>query len=148
MNIKNIANNLIIALNNETSNIENGPADFNQAGQLLYALVSFIFIIALIYIASMFLKNKNLTFVKSKNIEVVEKISIGVGNVIAILRCGENYFLVSITKEKTTLITQLDKDNLDFSNESKNTMDFSNVLSSFIKNDKKIREDITDDKNE
>ncbi len=148
MNIKNIANNLIIALNNGTSNIEKGPADFNQAGQLLYAIVSLFFIIVLIYIAAMFLKNKNLTFVKSKNIEVIEKISIGVGNVIAILRCGENYFLVSITKEKTTLITKLEKDDLDFSNDSKNTMDFSNVLSNFIKNDKKTREDITDDKNE
>ncbi len=72
MNVKNIANNLIIVLNNGTSNIDNRPADLNQAGQLLYAVVTFIIVIFLIYIAGMFFKNKNLTFVKSKNIEIIE----------------------------------------------------------------------------
>ncbi len=120
--------------------IESEPAELNTAGSLLYATVSFIFVLILIYLAGMFLKNKNMTLAKSKNIEIVERISIGVGNVIAILKCGNEFFLVSITKEKTTLITKLDENSLDFDDKGQST-GFSDILNNFIKNDKNKSED-------
>ncbi len=125
--------NYFLILSNNTNKIDNRPAEITTAGQILYVILAFSFIIFLIYISGMFIKNKNMTLARSKNIEVVEKISIGVANVIAILRCGDEYFLVSITKEKTTLITKLDENSLDFT-ERKNA-NFGKLLSNIMNKD-------------
>ncbi len=109
----------------------------NATGQLLYSIFVFILMIAAIIWASKFLRNKNLGFAKSQNLDIVDRISVGVGNSIAILRCGEGYVLISITKDRVEFMKDLNKDELTFFSKEDSQIantSFSTVFNNFLKN--------------
>ncbi len=121
----------------KASDINEYSNSLSSMGQLLYSIFVFILMIAFIFWASKFLRNKNLGFVKSQNLDIVDKISLGVGNSIAILRCGESYVLVSITKDRIEFLKDLNKDELTFVEKEVTTqsgnLNFSTVFNNFLK---------------
>ncbi|MFV0519771.1 MAG: FliO/MopB family protein [Lachnospirales bacterium] len=111
--------------------------------QLLYSIFVLILMLVCIYFAGKFLRNKNIGFVKSENLEIVDKLSLGIGNSLAILRCGESYSLISITKEKVTYLTELTKEELILVEkeslvENKN-MSFTTVFNDFLKSKSQVK---------
>lgn len=51
---------------------------------------------------------------KSSNIKVVESASIGFNNSVCIIKTGDKYVLIGITKDKITYLTDLNADSLNF----------------------------------
>ena len=79
---------------------------------IIYAL---IVILVLAYISIKFVsKTKGLSSANS-NIKVMESISIGYQSVIQLIKIGDKYILVGVSKEKITYLTEIDEQHLVFS---------------------------------
>ncbi len=112
-------------LQSNVDTYNNGPESYSIAGQLLYVAFILILMIAMIYWASRF-ASKNKLYNPSRNIKILERTNLGVGSYLAIVEVGEKYFLISVSKERTTLISELNKKDVDFTDSS--TTPFSSYL--------------------
>ena len=70
------------------------------------------------------------------NLQLIDSLSVGVGTVIQIVKAGEKYLVISVTKERVTLLTEVE--NLEFAAEGEQSFDpsqvpFGTVLAKFMK---------------
>ncbi len=95
---------------------ENGPPELvTTGGQLFYSIIIFAFVLFLAYYVTKVVSTKRMQVLNSKNMKILEMISLGVGVSMAIVEIGGRHLLVSISKERISLITELDKETLVFS---------------------------------
>ena len=65
----------------------------------------------------------------NKNIEVVESYRIAPSKFIAIVRTGSKYLVLGIGKDEISMLSELDGESIDFSNDSSlQGLDFSNLI--------------------
>ena len=71
----------------------------------------------------------------SGNLQLIDSISIGIGSSIQIVKAGEKYLVISVTKERVTLLTEVE--NLELSEETENfdpsKLPFGKILQKFLK---------------
>lgn len=73
----------------------------------------------------------------NRNLQIIEGLGVGIQSSVQIIRSGDKYFLIGVTKEKITFLTELDKDSVKL-HETKNILtdnNFSNILKRFVKKD-------------
>ncbi len=105
---------------------ENGPPELLTAGgQLFYTFLIFIFILFLAYYVTKIVATKRMQVLNTKNIKILEMISLGVGVSLAIVEIGGKHLLVSISKDKVSLVTELDKETLVFNENGNLNYNFS-----------------------
>ncbi len=97
-----------------TNQVDGPPEVLTNGAQLFYNFLIFIFVIVLAYYLTKIVAKKRLQVLNSKNINLLEVISVGVGVSIGIIKVGNKHMLVSISKEKVNLLTELDSDDLVF----------------------------------
>ncbi|MFV0440915.1 MAG: flagellar biosynthetic protein FliO [Lachnospirales bacterium] len=118
--------------------------------QLIKTIVVFILLIYAFYFLSKYLKKNNINLYgnKSNNLEIVDKLGIGIGCYIAIVKCGTRFFLVSITKEKINFLSEVNESDLNLDNFLEDKKDgktqFSTIYNNMIKkkNEDKDEEEI------
>lgn len=100
-------------------------------GNVLIALLAFVLIIYLAYFATKKMgKRLSIKGVGTKNIKVIESVSIGQNKAIVIVEVGGKTLLLGVTQNEITLISELDNNKIEKSNEEKNAggMEFSKAL--------------------
>ncbi len=139
-------NNLeVLATTLVVSQVDEPPEVLTNGAQLFYNFLVFAFIIILAYYVTKVIAKKRLQVLNSKNINVLEVISVGVGVSLGIVKVGNKHMLVSISKEKVSLLTELDREDLTL--EDINTMpnfqdQFKKLLNGYKgKNDKNDNEE-------
>ncbi len=116
---------------------EDGPPELlTVGGQLFYSFLIFVFVLALAYYLTKVISTKRMQVLNSKNIKVLEVVSLGVGVSMGIVQVGEKYLLVSMSKEKISLITELDSSTLVFNENGSFSYNFSEQFKKLLNKDK------------
>jgi flagellar protein FliO/FliZ len=73
----------------------------------------------------------------SRNLQIIESIVVGIQTSVQIIRCGEKYLLIGVTKEQVTLLAEIPKEQLTLADGKNLLADgaFDKVLRRFIKKD-------------
>ncbi len=80
--------------------------------QLLVAILMFAFVIFLCYYTTKFVARYQKNIMGKGNIEVLEAKRISNNKLIEIVRIGEEYFAIGVSKDNITMLTKVDKDTL------------------------------------
>lgn len=83
--------------------------------QLSVLLILFIFVLVGAYFATRLFGNFHIKKGNSRNIKQLESITVGPQKVIQLIKVGEEYLLIGITKDRITYIKEIDKTNIDLS---------------------------------
>lgn len=108
---------------------------FGTIGSLFIAIVGFILIIYLAYFATKKMGRRlSIRGVGSKNIKILENISIGQNKSIAIIETAGKVLLIGITQNDITLICELDENMIDRNEDEKSSsgMEFSKAFKSAL----------------
>lgn len=109
--------------------------------QLLGLLIVFIIILVAAYYTSRFIGKSDFSFGMNRNIKVVEACRISPTVTIQIVKAGDRFLLIGVSKERVTFLTELSGDSLTLTeNQPDNQMDFSAIMekvASKVKKDKK-----------
>lgn len=116
-----------------------GPPDATIAGgQLFYTFLIFVFVLLLAYYLTKIVSKKRMQVLNTKNIKILEMVSVGVGVSLGIIRVSDKYLLVSISKERVSLITELEENSLAFDEKGNPKYDFSEYFKKLMNNNKGI----------
>lgn len=110
-------------------------------------MMSFIGIIVVLFITYygtkwLSLKANNLN--KSKYMNIVDKIMLGQNKCMAIVEITNRYYLMSITDNNISILKEIDHQDLKVNEDAIQTpmnIDFSSMLTKFIKNNKTDKKD-------
>lgn len=100
--------------------------------EMAIMLLVFIIVLALAYYVSRFIGMQNKQFHNKKNIKILETVQIAPHKHIQIIQLGKRYYAIGITKEGINLLTELDRDELDLSNDTLNTIPFKKLLAKYM----------------
>ncbi len=98
--------------------VDGPPEVLANGAQLFYNFLVFVFVVILAYYLTKVIAKKRLQVLNGKNISMLEVISVGVGVSLGIVKVGNKHMLVSISKERVNLLTELDLDDLTFEDAS------------------------------
>jgi flagellar protein FliO/FliZ len=103
----------LLEKNVEEFTIKASSSEFvSGIGQIIFFVIVFIGIIFLAYYCTKFLGKSKIQAMNGKNISVIESINIGIGSALYIIKAGEQYFLISVTKENISLISEINADTI------------------------------------
>lgn len=115
----------------DISNMGIGSLWIEWIFSIIYAL---IVILVLAYLAIKFAsKTKRLSNANS-NIKIIESIGIGYQSVIQLIKIGDKYILIGVSKDKVTYLTEVDEQHLDFSKDDSivDKIPFDKYLKGFL----------------
>ena len=122
------------------------------ASDLFFAMFRFVaatgFVAILAYYVTKKMAGSNAIGRKSTNISVIESVNVGGQAAVKLLKAGEKYLVLGVTRERVCLLSEIDKEQIiepqapDFSN--LNTP-FGKVLSRFVKQQDTDRQGNDDD---
>ncbi len=98
--------------------------------QLIVLLVLFIVVLIGAYFATRLFGSFQIKKGNSRNIQRLESISVGPQKVLQLIKVGEEYLLIGITKDRITFMKEIDPEHIDLSHY---TMDKKNQVLSFNK---------------
>lgn len=106
-------------------------------GQFFYFILIVAFVGLLAYYSTKLLASSRTIRKRSskRNLEVIENLTVGAQAMTQIVRVGEQYFFIGVTKENVTLLAELDKSQLNITDIEKLDVEnsFDKVLKRFIK---------------
>jgi flagellar protein FliO/FliZ len=116
----------------------NWPSQLDSVGQF-FSIFLMVAIVALMAYFSyrMMSSSRGGRRSASRNLQIIESIGVGIQSSVQIVRCGETYLLIGVTKEQVTMLAEIPKEQLTLT-EGKNMLAggaFDNVLKRFIKKD-------------
>ena len=92
--------------------------------QLIITLLIFIFVLAVTYITTRWIGNYQKGHMNSRNLRVIETISVGQNKHICLVKAGTEYLVVAVGKDEIHPIATLEEEqltDLSFMNEIQNT---------------------------
>lgn len=84
----------------------------SMIGQLIFLILVFAGVIILAYYSTKWVASAK-TSRRSGNLNVIESMSVGHQGAVQIIRAGKKYFLIGITKEKVTLLSEIDENDIE-----------------------------------
>lgn len=100
-------------------------------------LCSFILVLGLAYYCTRKIALLKQGSTRSKNMQIIEVLPLAVGQVIYIVKIGEEYHLFTATKERLEHCLKLDEEKLTF--EQIQTVGFKDYLSKYTKNNQESK---------
>jgi len=85
---------------------------------LVSIVVIFIIVVYFAYFFTKFIGKSRLGGKKGVNIDMIEGHAVGVNSAVQLLRVGTRYFLIGVTKERITFISEIDREALDIETDS------------------------------
>ncbi|WP_129596953.1 flagellar biosynthetic protein FliO [Anaerophilus nitritogenes] len=114
---------------------------FGDVKYLLSVLIIFCFIIAgAYYVTRLIAKNGN-TFLKSRNIKIIEKISLGIDKSIYMIHVGNVYYLIATTKQNIHVLDKINEDEINIISDTQKSNSFDSFLDIYEKNHSLYEED-------
>jgi len=94
------------------SNANNWSSTLEMLGQFLFLIVVFAIVIFLTFYSTKFIAKIKMKSNKNNNLKIVESIQIGFGQYIMLIKAGDKYLVISVTKDKVNFIAQLDNNSI------------------------------------
>jgi flagellar protein FliO/FliZ len=92
-----------------------GLTTVSSIGQFFYILLLLAFVVLLAYYSTRLMAaSRGGRLGAKRNMQIVEGIGVGVNATVQIVRVGERYYLLGVTKESVTLLTPLDESQIAF----------------------------------
>lgn len=85
----------------------------NSFLQLLNVLLIFVVVLGLTYFTTRWIAGFQKTQMHNKNLQIIETLKITQNKYIQIVRAGEVYLVIAISKDQVTLLAKLKDDELD-----------------------------------
>lgn len=92
-----------------------------------------ILVLFLTYYGSKWLSTKTNLIIKSKYINIVDKLILGQNKFLAIAEIQDKYYLISITDKDISIIKEFDDFQLKPDENPENTIDFQKIYAKFLK---------------
>lgn len=130
----------IVALQYNLDNVKenNWSSTLGMLGQLFFLILIFVFILFLTYYSTKWVSTLKFKTRNSKNIKIIESTSVGVQNTIQLIQVGEQFFLIGVTKENITFLSELTgKFDKEENEEQKNKVPFEKYMQEFFDKRKK-----------
>lgn len=130
----------IVALQYNLDNVKenNWSSTLGMLGQLFFLILIFVFILFLTYYSTKWVSTLRFKTRNSKNIKIIESTSVGVQNTIQLIQVGEQFFLIGVTKENITFLSELTgKFDKEENEEQKNKVPFEKYMQEFFDKRKK-----------
>jgi flagellar protein FliO/FliZ len=116
----------------------NWPSQLDSAGQFFSIFLMVAIVAVMAYLSFRLLSSsRGGRRGLSRNLQIIESIGVGIQTSLQIVRCGEKYLLIGVTKERVTMLAEIPKEQLTLT-EGKNLLAdgaFDKVLKRFIKKD-------------
>ncbi|MCT4545398.1 MAG: flagellar biosynthetic protein FliO [Vallitalea sp.] len=104
--------------------------------QFIVLLILFILVLFGAYFSTKLFGKFQIKKGSSKNIHQLESISVGPQKFIQLIKIGEEFILIGVTKDKITFIKEIDKNNIDLNKYKKDNIQqvapFSKHLEKFL----------------
>lgn len=111
-----------------------GMDGIRSVAQLLTVFLVFILVLFLTYWTTRFAGNFQKQQMAGKNIRVMETVSVSNGKFLQIVKIGNRYFVIGVSKDNITYLCELKEEDLDFSSSQSTGDSFKNILEKFRKN--------------
>ena len=85
---------------------------WESIAQLFTVLLIFVFVLIITYLTTRFIGNYQKTQITKGNIQVIETYKITSNKFIQVVKIGEKYMAIAISKENITMLTELNEDSL------------------------------------
>ena len=100
-------NKMLVLLGTLETNGMDWSGVIGGMGQFLLVIIVFVFVLYIAYVTAKWIGSSK-GFRRGTNIEVIESTSVGFQNTVCIVKTAGKYFLVGVTKENVTLLSELD----------------------------------------
>ncbi|WP_026651276.1 flagellar biosynthetic protein FliO [Butyrivibrio proteoclasticus] len=104
--------------------------------QLVSVLIIFVLVLLATYYVSKWIANYQRGTVSSGNIELIETCRISTTNYVQIVRVGQKYIAIAVSKDSITNLGEVSKEDLVFKDEEAKTVTFKEIFEK-IKSEKK-----------
>lgn len=102
---------------------------FESVWQLFTVSIVFVVVLGLAYYTTKWIAKIQKRQVFNKNIEVIETFRVTTNKYIQIVRTGEKYLVIAVAKDTITMLTEIDKEQIDLSENLEQNESFSEILS-------------------
>lgn len=116
-------------------------SDWSLFGQSFFLVIFCIVLIFLAFYATKWLSRAKIAGKLGGNIHVIEAASVGLNCVIQLVKVGNKYFLIGVSKEKVTFLAEIDEEELNFSDKTESPS-FEKYIQKFM-NKGKVETDET-----
>jgi len=105
-------------------------SSLNSFLQLLGVIIIFLFILAITYFTTRWIGGFQKTQMKSGNLQVVETVRIANNQFLQVVKAGEKYLVIAVSKERVTMLTELPAEQLKETTQDSQE-DFQAILNKF-----------------
>jgi len=98
----------IICLQSQLSGESDWSSGFQMIGQFFLLIIVFAFVLFLAYFSTKRLAAFKTGMRKNDFMKVVSVVPVGGGNSVSLLKVGERYFLLGVSKERIVCISEID----------------------------------------
>ncbi len=110
------------------------PGFLSDIFKLIFLLIVFVLILIASHYFTKWYAKSGIVKSKTSNIKILETFSMGPGKQISIVKIGEKYIAVSITKDRITYLTDIDPDELEFASTTPDNTAFYDVMDKTMQN--------------
>lgn len=114
----------------------------NNISQVLSLLVIFAFVLAITYFTTKYIANYQKGKMSESNIKMLEGARITQKQFIQIVKIGEKYFALAVSKDNVNVICEIPENELKFDQDESVKMSFSDIFAKYTK--KKTQDTISD----
>lgn len=115
--------------------VGNSTSDIQMAGRLVVLVLVFVFVLFLAYIAARISGSFQSNVInKNSNIKVIEIFRISPNKTIEIVKIGEHYLALAVSKDNVELLAELDESEIKEQERTLEPIDFKKILDK-MKND-------------
>jgi flagellar protein FliO/FliZ len=101
---------------------------FESFWQLFTASIVFIIVLVLALYTTKWIAKIQKKQAYNKNIEVIETYKITTNKYIQVIKIGEKYLAIAVAKDTITMLTEIDKEQIDLTYSGETNQNFSEIL--------------------
>ena len=106
-----------------------GTSNLESIGQLICLIILFLFVLLLAYLAARISGSfQSNAMNKRSNIRIIEVFRVSNNKVIEIVKVGEQYLVLAVSKDNITLLTRLDEAEVKEPETTLEPINFKNIL--------------------
>lgn len=114
-----------------------GSSPFDVAGQFISIILAFLFILLLAYYATRLIANNKYQKSRTSNIKLIDGMGIGYQSAVQIIKVGNKYILIGVTKESISFLSEIPEDSIDLNDKDRTVYNvpFEKYLKKFLEKD-------------
>lgn len=130
--------NYILITQSNVGKGNNWSSTLGMLGQFFLLIIVFIIILFLAYYSTKWLASSRFSIKRNSNVRIIESISVGYQSTIQLIKVGSKLFLIGVTKESVTFLTEIDEEiNEDENKQNDFKVPFEKYLQEYFNKKKK-----------